>query len=213
VFLYANPQGADGVVKAARAAGVERIVLLSSGSVLHPTSAGNPITEEHRAVEQAFLLAPDLTVLPIRPLVLATNVLAWAYSIRADRSVALYRPEAITAPIHERDLAEVAAAALTSADERVTGMLTGPAWITQREQVAAIGQALGVELEVTELSRAQAGERFARFMPAEEAEAVLRFVDDAAAGNSPATSTVLDVLGRPALDFAVWAGDHVNDFR
>ena len=48
VFLYANHAGVAGVIGAARAAGVRRIVLMSSGSVVHPTSRGNVITEAHR---------------------------------------------------------------------------------------------------------------------------------------------------------------------
>ena len=46
--------GVQGVVDAAPAAGVRRIVLMSSGSVIHPTSRGHVITEEHRAVEEVF---------------------------------------------------------------------------------------------------------------------------------------------------------------
>lgn len=83
VFLYAHHDGTDGVIAAARAAGVEKLVLMSSGSVIHPTSAGNTITEEHRAIENAFAAASDLTVVPVRPLVLATNALNWAWPIKA----------------------------------------------------------------------------------------------------------------------------------
>src|SRR5262249_23199884 len=90
VFCYANHEGVDGVVEAARGAGVARIVLLSSGSVIHPTSVGNAITERHRAVEAAFTAASDVLVAPIRPLVLATNALGWAHQIRATASLALY---------------------------------------------------------------------------------------------------------------------------
>src|SRR3954468_6493209 len=78
VFLYANHQATRGVVNTARAAGVKRIVVMSSGSVVHPTSRGNAITEAHRTVEEAFAAAADLTVIPIRPLVLASNALNWA---------------------------------------------------------------------------------------------------------------------------------------
>ena len=211
VFLYANHRGVRDVVRAAGSAGVRRIVLMSSGSVIHPTSKGNPITEEHREVEEAFTAAPDLTVTPIRPLVLATNTLGWAYPIRASGAVPLYQPDALTAPIHERDVAAVAVAALTG-DDDTAGLLTGPARITQREQVAAIGAAIGRDLTVTALTRGDALARFSRFMPAEEAAAVVRFLDDAAAGNSPATDTVAQILGRPAIRFDVWATDHATDF-
>lgn len=137
VFLYAHLVGVQGVVSAARSAGVERIVLMSSGSVVHPASAGNMITEEHREVEQAFAAAGDLRVVPIRPLVLATNALGWAYGIKADRTVALYQSDARTAPVHERDIAEVAVAALLG-DDDTSGMLTGPVRSTQRDQVASV---------------------------------------------------------------------------
>jgi uncharacterized protein YbjT (DUF2867 family) len=211
VFLYANHEGVRGVVDAARTAGVRRIVLMSSGSVIHPTSKGNPITEAHREVEDAFAAAPGLTVLPIRPLVLAANVLGWAHPIKASGVVPLYQPDAATAPIHERDVAAVAVAALTGADD-TTGLLTGPALMTQREQVAAIGAAIGRDLAVEPLTRNEALARFARFMPAHEAAAVLLFLDDAAAGNSPATPTVQRILGRPATSFAAWAADHAAAF-
>lgn len=212
VFLYANPVGVQGVISAARSAGVERIVLMSSGSVIHPSSAGNTITEEHREVEQAFAAAGDLTVVPIRPLVLATNALGWARTIRAGRTVALYQPQARTAPIHERDIAAVAVAALLGdARDEVTGMLTGPVRLSQRDQVAVIAAAIGAEIAVEELTREAARAHFSRFMPEIEAEAVLQFLEDAAAGSSPATDTVETVLGRAALPFAVWARDHAGD--
>ncbi|MFG2003849.1 NAD(P)H-binding protein [Spirillospora sp. NPDC048911] len=212
VFLYANHDGVDGVIETARSAGMERIVLLSSGSVIHPTSVGNAIAEKHREVEAAFAAAPDVLVVPIRPLVLATNALAWAYQIRATASLALYQPDALTAPIHERDVAAVAFAALTGATT-VSGLLTGPAQLSQREQAAAIGRAVGRQIPVSELSRDAAMRQFARFMPAKEAEAVLQFLDDAAAGNSPATRTVQEILGRPAISFDTWTVDHASDFR
>ena len=49
-------------------------------------------------------------------------------------------------------------------------------------------------------------------MPTEEAEAVLLFLDDAAAGNSPATDTLERILGRPAIPFDIWAVEHAADF-
>ncbi|GAA4232820.1 NAD(P)H-binding protein [Actinomadura meridiana] len=213
VFLYAHREGVDGVVETARAAGVERVVLLSSGSVIHPTSAGNPITREHREVEAAFADS-DVPVVPIRPLVLATNALRWASEIRATGGLELYRPQAMTAPVHERDVAAVACAALTgAAASEVSGMLTGPVRLSLRGQVAAIGRALGTEIPVTELSREAALRAFSQDMSDSDAEAVVRFFDDAAAGNSPATSTVQDVLGYPPTGFDTWAADHVDDFR
>lgn len=215
VFLYAHHEGVNGVIDAARTAGVGTIVLLSSGSVIHPTSVGNAITEEHRAVEEAYAAATDLTVVPVRPLVLATNALGWSWSIRAGEALPLYRSDALTAPVHERDVAAVAVVALTRdvPDDTLSGLLTGPVRTTQRDQVAAIGAATGQSVAVADLDRDEALARFSRFMPAGEAEAVVQFLDDAALGSSPATTTVADVLGRPPIGFDVWAADHADDFR
>lgn len=210
VFLYADHDGVHGVIDSARNAGVERIVLMSSGSVIHPTSRGNAITETHREVEEAFA-ASGLTVVPIRPLVLATNALDWSYSITASRSVALYKPDAATAPIHERDVASVVIAALEG-HEGVSGLLTGPTRLTQREQVGAIATTVGAEIAVHELAREEAIAQLSRFMPEPEALAVVQFLDDAASGNSPATDTVESILGRPALGFEAWAAEHAGDF-
>nr|WP_245667298.1 NAD(P)H-binding protein [Actinomadura macra] len=214
VFLYSDRESVGGVVQTACAAGVERLVLLSSGSVIHPGSAGNPITERLRRIEDAYAAAGDVRVVPIRPLVLATNALSWAYLLRATGSLPLYQPDALTAPIHEQDVAAVACAALTGAvTPAVSGLLTGPDRMSQRDQVAAIGRAVGAHMPLKELSRDAALEQFSQFMPSEDAEAVLRFLDDAAAGNSPRACTVRDVLGRPAIGFDRWAADHVDDFR
>jgi uncharacterized protein YbjT (DUF2867 family) len=211
VFLFAQPHGVSGVIEAARLAGLSRLVLLSSGAVIHPSSTGNPIAEEHRMVEDAFAAADDLTVVPIRPLVLASNALWWSREIRATGSVALYRPDALTAPVHERDVAEVAAAALSGRDD--VSAITGSERLSQRAQVAAIAAARGEAIAVVELSRPDASARLSRFMPADEADAVLRFLDDAADGNSIATGAVEAILGRRARPFTDWARDHADDFR
>lgn len=213
VFLYANHPGVQGVIEQARRAGIEKVVLMSSGSVIHPPSAGNAITEEHSAVEEAFASATDLTILPIRPLVLATNALSWSHPIKAGAGLSLYAPDAATAPIHELDVAAVAVEALTGAEgHAVSALLTGPVRLTQREQVAVIAEATGREVVVRELDRSAALEQFMRFMPQAEARAVVQFLDGAADGNSPATSAVADIVGRPATSFQQWAADHAADF-
>ena len=212
VFLYA-PAGDPGpFIEAARDAGLERVVLLSSGSVLLPYARGNAIAEEHRAVEEAFA-ASGLPWTPVRPLVLAGNALNWAGSIRAEGLVRLVRPEAVTAPVHERDVAAVAVAALRGAGGAAEAMVTGPEPMTQRRQVELIGAATGVDIRVEEMSEDQARRRFAGTADPATIEAVLEFVAAAAQGLSPATDTVRRVLGRPPTTFAEWARDHADDFR
>jgi uncharacterized protein YbjT (DUF2867 family) len=57
VFLYAHPETAADFATAARNAGVNHVVVLSSSSVIPVSSAHNPIAERHRAVEQAVRAA------------------------------------------------------------------------------------------------------------------------------------------------------------
>lgn len=221
VFLFAVAERVAAVLAAARAAGVQKIVLLSSGSVLVPSLAANPITVEHRLVEQALASSDGPILVPIRPLVLASNALNWATQIKATGTVRLYQPHALSAPVHEADIAAVVAVALAEhpmagnggREREVSQLLTGPVQLSQRDQVTAIGRATGRDITVVEQGRDEARDRMSRFMPAAEADAILMFFDDCAARNSPATGTARSVLRRDPLDFSAWAVDHVDDFR
>jgi uncharacterized protein YbjT (DUF2867 family) len=125
VFTYATPSGARAFADAARTAGVEHVVLMSSGSVLLPWTRDNAIAREHREVEEVVAEAGRLT--PIRPLLLASTARRWARAIRDEGTVALAYPDGRTAPVHERDVAAVAVAALTgTGGEAVAQILTGP---------------------------------------------------------------------------------------
>lgn len=214
VFVYALAEGAEAFADAARGAGVEQVVLMSSGSVLLPWTGDNAIAKEHREIEH-LMAGSGLRCTPIRPLVLAGNALNWAHGIRRDGTVAIAYPDAVTAPVHERDIAAMAVAALTgSASDDVSGLLTGPELLSQRRQVELIGEAIGRPLAVEELSEAQARDRFSRFMPPEIAQAIIEYlVHGTEEGGSPATDTALRVLGRPPLPFRQWAADHTADFN
>ena len=76
-----------------------------------------------------------------------------------------------------------------------------------------LGAGAGRTVQVEELGRAAERTRLRRFLPHAEVEGVLAFLDDAAAGGSPATSTVRDVVGRPATSFTDWVADHGRDPR
>ncbi|GGP46094.1 NAD(P)H-binding protein [Streptomyces melanogenes] len=211
VFVYATAGLADFAV-AARAAGVEHVVVLSSGSVLLPYAHGNAIAEEHRAMERV-LAASGLRWTPIRPLVLANNALAWSYSIRAEGVARMLHPEAATAPIHERDVAAAAVAALTGrAESGVSDLLTGGELMSQRRQVELIGEAAGRPVRIEELTEARAQREFERFGSPAAAASIVQFIVAAARGGSPATGTARRILGRPPLPFARWAADHAAMF-
>ncbi|WP_433087932.1 SDR family oxidoreductase [Dactylosporangium sp. CA-052675] len=210
VFVYALPADPAPFAAAVAAAGVEHVVLLSSGSVLLPWTATNAIAREHREVEAAL---PGCV--PIRPLVLANNALAWARSIRAEGVVRVAHPAAATAPIHERDIAAVAVAALRDpSTPGVSDLLTGPDALTRHEQVRAIAAAAGRPIRIEELTPAAARAAFAAFTDAATAAAILEFVRHALEpGGSPVTGTFTRVTGRRPASFAQWARDHAAEFQ
>lgn len=215
-FLYATtPEAASAFGRTAVAAGVEHVVVLSSGSVLLPWAAEhNAIAREHLVVEEA-LIATGVTVTPIRPLVLAGNALYWADSIRDDGSIALVHPDAQLAPIHERDIAAVAVAALMeTAKVPADGLLTGGELLSQRRQVALIAEAAGLDIRVDALTEDEARTRFAAWADStDEIDAVIEFLAVATRDPGPMTTTASDVLGRDPLPFAAWAREHAATFR
>jgi uncharacterized protein YbjT (DUF2867 family) len=209
VFLYAEPGSIDEFVRAAEAAGVERVVLLSSSAVLSPTAMDSPLGRHHLLVERA-LLRSGIPVTILRPDAFAGNALGWLPAIRAGGPVEQAYPEAAVAPIHEDDIADVAALALTG--DRLAGQaltLTGPRSISLREQIHIVAQRLGRDVRVRELTRAEAEEQMARFMPAEFVTSLLDFWAGAVAG--PATvSDAERVTGKPARAFEQWADERLT---
>jgi len=91
-------------------------------------------------------------------------------------------------------------------------VLTGPQSLTQREQVACIGESLGRTLVFAEMSHANARRQMLETTPAWAADMLLSAY--AAAVDRPAlvTATIEDVTGTPARTFGQWATDHAADF-
>ncbi|WP_112134495.1 NAD(P)H-binding protein [Glycomyces dulcitolivorans] len=203
VFLYAAHEGMEHFVEAAEASGVKHVVLLSSASVLYPQTKENEISRRHRAAELP-LEASGLAWTFVRPAMFATNSLWWGDSIRSEGLVRLPYPDAPVNPIHERDIADVAVTALLgSGHEGQKYTVDGPGHITQREQVALIGKAIGRDIAVEELPR----EAAAQFWP----EPLLDILANAEAEQWGPTAEA--VTGRPARTFEQWAVDHAADFR
>ncbi|GAA2613589.1 hypothetical protein GCM10010399_50560 [Dactylosporangium fulvum] len=118
------------------------------------------------------------------------------------------------APVHERDVAEVAALALcTTLLDGAHPEVAGPRTLTQRRQVELLGEALGRALRTEALPLPQARERLLRGMPPDLADALLAY--EAATVMDPVrpTDTVPRLLGRPALPFGRWVRDHLDAFR
>lgn len=95
---------------------------------------------------------PSWTIL--RPGAFMTNDLSWAPAIRDRGAVFAPYPDVALPVIDPADIAAVAAAALLQdRHDAATYTLTGPSAISPRERARTLGDALGVDIELVELTR------------------------------------------------------------
>jgi uncharacterized protein YbjT (DUF2867 family) len=199
---------AAGLLARAHQTGATRVVVLSALTVRYP--AGHPrFRQQFQTVEDlARECGLDWTIL--RCADFAANTLAWAGQIRATGTVRGAYPDARTSTIDERDIAMVAALALTQPDHTGrTYLLTGEQSLSQPEKVAALSAALDravsfIEATPDEIRRGM----LAAGLPDEVPDRLLGSLADYAREAGPTTDTVRRLLGRPARTYATWATDH-----
>lgn len=213
VFLFAVPGSGPEFVAAAEAAGVSRVVLLSSNAVDDSADEqANPIAAYHHELEQA-LRASRLSWTFLRSGHMATNALPWSAQTRVGDVVRGPYAGATSAPVHEADVADVAVVVLTGeGHEGQVYELTGPESLTAAEQVRLIGEALGRAVRYEELPPEVAREQMSRFIPPFIIDTL--FDGWAASVGVPATvyPTVEKLTGHPPRTFAQWATDRTTDF-
>ncbi|GHB21963.1 NAD(P)H-binding protein [Streptomyces chryseus] len=188
------------IVALASKAGVRRVTVLGGGG---PSGVQD-------AVE-----AGDMDWTLVMPVEFMANALEWADGIRTRDSVAEPFVDRLSAMVHEADIGAVAAVALTEDGHAGrTYTLTGPETLTVRDKVRALTAARGREIALTELTPAQAVERW---QGAGMDQETVDFLLDVY-GNTPEIGrTVVDTVeratGRPARTFAEWAAEHADAFR
>ncbi|KPC66610.1 NAD(P)H-binding protein [Streptomyces chattanoogensis] len=212
LFLVSRMGSDADILDAARQAGVEHVVLVSSITVqTHPHlgPAG-----ENLAVER-LLKDSGMAWTIMRPTQFASNALWWAASIREHQTVRVPYADTGLPTIHPADIASVARISLTEAGHQGrTYALTGPERVTARQQVEAIAAALGREVPFAEVSRAEAHRHMAAFLGDESADAVL----DVTGGDVneellTVRDTVSRITGSPARSFSQWVSENVAAFH
>ena len=217
VFLvWTAPLAAAAPAVARIAAHVKQIVLLTSPHrTLHPFfQQANAMRVVAAGVEQV-IEESGVAWTFLRPGPFALNCRNWwAPQLRTGDVVRWFYADAATAPVHERDIAAVAVRALCGEGHGGREyVLTGPASLTQREQVQIIGDAVGRPLRFDELARESAREQMIAMMfPPPVADMLLDAYAAAVGLPAVVTSTVQDVIGVPARSFHDWAVDHAGDF-
>lgn len=192
-----------------------RVVFLSSPhQTPHPFfQQPNPMAALHADIER-LIAATGIASTIIRPGMFASNALHWwAASIRQGDVVRWPYGAAETAPIDERDIAAVTARALI-ADGHAGGdyVLTGPASLSQAEQVSIIGSAIGRPIRFEELTPDEFRRETTAGWPSQAVDMLLTAWGATIGHRAFVTSTVADVLGSPARTFRQWVVDHASAF-
>jgi uncharacterized protein YbjT (DUF2867 family) len=198
-------------------AAVPHVVYLSAYGVpdepVPRASADGTILGSHAHVEGLLAAAPGRATF-LRASGFAANTLGWAAQIRAGDVLRWFHPEARRALVHEADLAAVAVRCLLGdVPAGDSHHLTGPEQLTQVEQLAAIGAALGRPLRFEALAPDAAVRELSGHFPPGLAEAIVAGQGAFVEAPEPMTREVEALTGRPARTFAEWARDHVADFR
>lgn len=213
VFVYADVQDPGTLVTPLTRSGVRHVVLLSSAAVTRPGVEhdynGSRFLHVEQAIEESGLGSTFL-----RPGGFASNAARWAWGVRAQSAVPLPYPDAVQAPVHEADIADIAVLALTGDDlVGARPVLTGPERLTLREHVTTICSVVGRPVAVVEQTEAESTAMLAQHVPEVWVHQILKDWREAV-GTTPEISQEYPRLtGRPARTFRTWVRDHVDLFR
>jgi uncharacterized protein YbjT (DUF2867 family) len=209
--LLARLASPDEILEVVRAAGVRRVVLLSSqAAATRPTAPGYALFRAFEAAVQQSGLGWTI----LRPAGFDSNALAWAESVRSQRTIAAPFADVGLPTIDPTDVAEVAAIVLR--DETHAGRayeLTGPVGISPRRQACAIEDVLGEPVRFVEQSRDEARTQMLRLMPEPIVDSTLDVLGEPSPAERQVRHDVRQLLGRAPHSFAEWASRNVDAFR
>jgi len=212
VFVF--PGGAvDNLVAAALEVGSPRFVVLSSlaAAAEFPRDLGSSSHRHHTAVEKAVTSRSDNWAI-VRPGTFANNLLSWAWPIKSGMPIRAPYLDSAQAPIHEADVADAAAALLTSDRHRGRAFpVTGPEALTRTQQVETIGSVIGRTIELVEISPEEFRAETAQFIPEGITDMLLAYWSDTV-DHPDRVRSVESLTGRPGRTLAQWAADHRADF-
>lgn len=199
-------------VDAARRAGVRHVVKLSQWAA----DAASPVRflRYHAAVEAA-LRASGMAYTFLRPNLFMQGLLGFREMIAARGAVFAPAGDAKISAIDVRDIAAVAAAALTEAGHAgQIYALTGPAALTHGEMAATLSEVLGKRIAFVDVPDAAMRDALgAMHMAAWQADGLIEDYAHYRRGEASAVATgVRDVTGRAPRSFVEFVRDHAGAF-
>jgi uncharacterized protein YbjT (DUF2867 family) len=209
LFLLVAGDDPEGLIGQAKAAGVRKVVLLSSQGV-----GTRPDAYRHAAQFEAAVSGSGLEWTVLRSGGMDSNAFAWAEPIRAHRTAAAPFADVALPFIDPDDVAAVAAAVLREdGHDGTTYVLTGPAPTTPRGRAEAIANALGEAVHFVEQTREEAHAQMSQFMPLPVVEGTLAILGDPTDEETHVSPDVERILGRAPGTFADWATRNAAAFR
>ncbi len=207
------PELEGNAFNAAKKAGVKHIVKLSGSSSIETFMAGSPFAEWGLESEKR-LRALGVAWTILRPGPFYSNAItAWGIMLRGG----LFLPtgNGKDQPIDPHDIAAVAVKVLTTpGHEGKTYELTGPELLSYAEVVQIIAAVTGKPLKYVDVPEAVwRQEMLGTGAPSFVVESMLSYFAGVRAGRLHVTSTVPELLGRPARSYEQWAKDHVAALR
>jgi len=211
LFLMPGYGGQRQILADARAAGVDRVVLLSgrsAGTGDRGNAVAGYLIEAEEAVRES-----GLTWASLRCTSFMSNALQLADQLRKGDTVRVPFPDAYTADIDPYDIARVAARALHSDAPAGVLELTGPEPLLPTDRVRILGEVLGRSLYAVGLSPEEARvELETGGVPKPYVDAFFSFFVDGTLDESVVLPTVEEITGRPPRTFAAWARAHADAF-
>lgn len=218
VFVLPPGYGPDGPVQernlaaAAVRAGVSHLVKLStSGVTFHAT---DPITTGHRLGEHV-IKDSGLSWTILRPGTFMTYLYGYAPTIAADHTMYVTEGDPVSAMVHPRDIAAVAAHVLTTPGHHGhTYTLTGGQALSPRDQADIIRQILGRPIKLIERTPAETQAEYDRLgWSGPRLEALLELKRQSATWDWKVFDTVERLTGKAPLTLQDWVRENIHLFR
>ncbi len=201
-----------GLLRAAARAGVGHVVKVS---VIGPATDHPVAYARYQAQIESVLSSTGIATTILRPNWFAENFVGSAATITGDGAVYGSAGAGRVAFVDSRDTAGVAAHVLTgSGHEGREYVVTGPQALTFAEAAQELAQGLGRPVEYVDLDdESFAGALAGAGLPADVVEAVVSIMGNARRGAlAEVTTTVPELLGRPARSLRQWAADNAVAF-
>ncbi|MFI0967672.1 SDR family oxidoreductase [Streptomyces sp. NPDC021080] len=217
VFVCPPGYGPEGPVQertlaaAAREAGVKHLVKLSTSGVGY--GATDPLTSGHRAGEQV-IQESGLEWTILRPGTFMVYLYGYADTIGKERTMYVTEGDPVSAMIHPRDIASVAAKVLTTPGHQGQAYtLTGGEALSPQRQGEIVGEALGQEVQVVERTQAQTQAEFDRLgWGGPRLEALLELKRQSAAWDWKISDSVEKITGKAPLTLRDWVQENIHIF-